>query len=168
MAVFRIERTRDYTLNAHYTSPMVIRAIYETVERLGFHNGNILEPSCGVGNFFGMLPDSMAGSRLYGVELDSITGRIARQLYPNARIEVNGFEKTQYPDGIFDLAIGNVPFGNYRVSDRPYSLGGDSQCALSLFADSQPRAGGTASRVCRTENGSIRLHIIARSSTCSV
>ena len=111
---------RASTLNAHYTSPMVIRAIYETVERLGFHNGNILEPSCGVGNFFGMLPDSMAGSRLYGVELDSITGRIARQLYPNARIEVNGFEKTQYPDGIFDLAIGNVPFGNYRVSDRPY------------------------------------------------
>ena len=111
---------RTSTLNAHYTSPMVIRAIYETVERLGFHNGNILEPSCGVGNFFGMLPDSMAGSRLYGVELDSITGRIARQLYPNARIEVNGFEKTQYPDGIFDLAIGNVPFGNYRVSDRPY------------------------------------------------
>ena len=111
---------RTSTLNAHYTSPMVIRAIYETVERLGLHNGNILEPSCGVGNFFGMLPDSMAGSRLYGVELDSITGRIARQLYPNARIEVNGFEKTQYPDGIFDLAIGNVPFGNYRVSDRPY------------------------------------------------
>ena len=111
---------RTSTLNAHYTSPMVIRAIYETVERLGFHNGNILEPSCGVGNFFGMLPDSMAGSRLYGVELDSITGRIARQLYPNARIEVNGFEKTQYLDGIFDLAIGNVPFGNYRVSDRPY------------------------------------------------
>ena len=111
---------RTSTLNAHYTSPMVIRAIYETVERLGFHNGNILEPSCGVGNFFGMLPDSMAGSRLYGVELDSITGRIAGQLYPNARIEVNGFEKTQYPDGIFDLAIGNVPFGNYRVSDRPY------------------------------------------------
>ena len=111
---------RTSTLNAHYTSPMVIRAIYETVERLGFHNGNILEPSCGVGNFFGMLPDSMAGSRLYGVELDSITGRIARQLYPNARIEVNGFEKTQYPDGVFDLAIGNVPFGNYRVSDRPY------------------------------------------------
>lgn len=80
----------------------------------------VLEPSCGVGNFFGMLPESMSESKLYGVELDSITGRIARQLYPNARIEVNGFEKTQYPDGIFDLAIGNVPFGNYRVSDRPY------------------------------------------------
>ena len=114
------EMARGSTLNAHYTSPMVIRAIYEAVEQMGFHSGNILEPSCGVGNFFGMLPESMAESKLYGVELDSITGRIARQLYPNARIEVNGFEKTQYPDGIFDLAIGNVPFGNYRVSDRPY------------------------------------------------
>ena len=114
------EAARASTLNAHYTSPMVIRAIYEAVEQMGFRSGNILEPSCGVGNFFGMLPESMGESKLYGVELDSITGRIARQLYPNARIEVNGFEKTQYPDGIFDLAIGNVPFGIYRVSDRPY------------------------------------------------
>ena len=114
------EAARASTLNAHYTSPMVIRAIYKAVEQMGFHSGNILEPSCGVGNFFGMLPESMSESKLYGVELDSITGRIARQLYPNARIEVNGFEKTQYPDGVFDLAIGNVPFGNYRVSDRPY------------------------------------------------
>ena len=114
------EAARASTLNAHYTSPMVIRAIYEAVEQMGFHSGNILEPSCGVGNFFGMLPESMGESKLYGVELDSITGRIARHLYPNARIEVNGFEKTQYPDGVFDLAIGNVPFGNYRVSDRPY------------------------------------------------
>ena len=113
------EAARASTLNAHYTSPMVIRAIYEAVEQMGFRSGNILEPSCGVGNFFGMLPESMSESKLYGVELDSITGRIARQLYPNARIEVNGFEKTQYPDGVFDLAIGNVPFGNYRVSDRP-------------------------------------------------
>ena len=114
------EAARASTLNAHYTSPMVIRAIYEAVEQMGFRSGNILEPSCGVGNFFGMLPEGMSESKLYGVELDSITGRIARQLYPNARIEVNGFEKTQYPDGVFDLAIGNVPFGNYRVSDRPY------------------------------------------------
>ena len=114
------EAARASTLNAHYTSPMVIRAIYEAVEQMGFHSGNILEPSCGVGNFFGMLPESMSESKLYGVELDSITGRIARQLYPNARIEINGFEKTQYPDGVFDIAIGNVPFGNYRVSDRPY------------------------------------------------
>ena len=114
------ESARASTLNAHYTSPMVIRAIYEAMEQMGFHSGNIMEPSCGVGNFFGMLPESMSESRLYGVELDSITGRIARQLYPDARIEINGFEKTQYPDGAFDLAIGNVPFGNYRVSDRPY------------------------------------------------
>ena len=114
------EAARASTLNAHYTSPMVIRAMYEAVEQMGFRSGNILEPSCGVGNFFGMLPESMGESKLYGVELDSITGRIARQLYPNARIEVNGFEKTQYPDGVFDIAIGNVPFGNYRVSDRPY------------------------------------------------
>ena len=114
------EMARGSTLNAHYTSPMIIRAIYEAVEQMGFRTGNILEPSCGVGNFFGMLPENMVGSQLYGVELDSITGRIARQLYPGAHIEVNGFEKTQYPDGIFDLAIGNVPFGNYRVSDRPY------------------------------------------------
>ena len=111
---------RASTLNAHYTSPTVIRAMYAAVEQMGFRTGNILEPSMGVGNFFGMLPESMGESKLYGVELDSITGRIARQLYPNARIEVNGFEKTQYPDGVFDLAIGNVPFGNYRVSDRPY------------------------------------------------
>ena len=111
---------RASTLNAHYTSPTVIRAMYAAVEQMGFRTGNILEPSMGVGNFFGMLPESMSESKLYGVELDSITGRIARQLYPNARIEVNGFEKTQYPDGVFDLAIGNVPFGNYRVSDRPY------------------------------------------------
>ena len=111
---------RGSTLNAHYTSPTVIRAIYEAVGHLGFETGNILEPSMGVGNFFGMLPEKMRNSRLYGVELDSISGRIARQLYPNAHIEVNGFEKTQYPDGVFDLAIGNVPFGNYRVSDRPY------------------------------------------------
>ena len=111
---------RASTLNAHYTSPTVIRAMYAVVEQMGFRTGNILEPSMGVGNFFGMLPESMSESKLYGVELDSITGRIARQLYPNARIEVNGFEKTQYPDGVFDLAIGNVPFGNYRVSDRPY------------------------------------------------
>ena len=111
---------RASTLNAHYTSPTVIRAMYAAVEQMGFRTGNILEPSMGVGNFFGMLPESMGESKLYGVELDSITGRIARHLYPNARIEVNGFEKTQYPDGVFDLAIGNVPFGNYRVSDRPY------------------------------------------------
>ena len=111
---------RSSTLNAHYTTPTVIKAIYEAVERMGFTTGNILEPSCGIGNFFGLVPESMAASRLYGVELDSISGRIARQLYPKANIEINGFEKTRFPDGFFDLAIGNVPFGNYKLSDRQY------------------------------------------------
>lgn len=111
------EAARASTLNAHYTSPTVIKAMYEAVAQMGFTGGNILEPSMGVGNFFGMLPDSMAGSRLYGVELDSITGRIARQLYPKANITVAGFETTDRRD-FFDLAIGNVPFGNYQVNDR--------------------------------------------------
>ena len=111
---------RASTLNAHYTSPTVIRAIYDTVERMGFTTGNILEPSMGVGNFFGMLPESMAGSRLYGVELDSITGRIARQLYPEANITVAGFETTSQRD-FYDLAVGNVPFGNYKVNDKTYN-----------------------------------------------
>ena len=111
------DAARASTLNAHYTSPTVIRAIYDAVAQMGFKTGNILEPSCGIGNFFGMLPDSMAGSRLYGVELDSITGRIARQLYPKANITVAGFETTDRRD-FFDLAIGNVPFGNYQVNDR--------------------------------------------------
>ena len=108
------------TLNAHYTSPTVIRAIYDAVEQMGFRTGNILEPSCGVGNFFGMLPESMAGSRLYGVELDSISGRIARQLYPKADITVAGFETTDRRD-FYDLAIGNVPFGQYQVNDKAYN-----------------------------------------------
>ena len=111
------EAARASTLNAHYTSPTVIKAMYDAVAQMGFTGGNILEPSMGVGNFFGMLPDSMAGSRLYGVELDSITGRIARQLYPKANITVAGFETTDRRD-FFDLAIGNVPFGNYQVNDR--------------------------------------------------
>ena len=110
---------RSSTLNAHYTSPTVIRAIYDAVERMGFTTGNILEPACGVGNFFGLLPESMKGSNLYGVELDSITGRIARQLYPRANITVAGFETTDRRD-FYDLAIGNVPFGNYKVPDKPY------------------------------------------------
>ena len=111
---------RASTLNAHYTSPTVIRAIYEAVEQMGFRTGNILEPSCGVGNFFGMLPESMAGSRLYGVELDSISGRIAQQLYPKANITVAGFETTDRRD-FYDLAIGNVPFGQYQVNDKAYN-----------------------------------------------
>ena len=108
------------TLNAHYTSPMVIKAIYEAVGNMGFEAGNILEPSCGVGNFFGLLPESMSGSKLFGVELDSITGRIAQQLYPEAHIVIKGFEKTNFPDGFFDIAVGNVPFGNYKLVDQRY------------------------------------------------
>ena len=114
------EAARASTLNAHYTSPTVIRAIYDAVEQMGFLTGNILEPSCGVGNFFGMLPESMAGSRLYGVDLDSISGRIARQLYPKADITVAGFETTDRRD-FYDLAIGNVPFGQYQVNDKAYN-----------------------------------------------
>ena len=114
------EAARASTLNAHYTSPVVIRAMYDAVAQMGFTGGNILEPSMGVGNFFGLLPESMQDSRLYGVELDSITGRIARQLYPKADITVAGFETTDRRD-FFDLAIGNVPFGNYKVNDRAYN-----------------------------------------------
>ena len=114
------EAARASTLNAHYTSPTVIRAVYEAVEQMGFRTGNILEPSMGVGNFFGMLPESMAGSRLYGVELDSISGRIAKQLYPKADITVAGFETTDRRD-FYDLAIGNVPFGQYQVNDKAYN-----------------------------------------------
>ena len=110
---------RASTLNAHYTSPTVIRAIYEAVGQMGFQTGNILEPSCGVGNFFGLLPENMAGSKLYGVELDSISGRIAQQLYPKANITVAGFETTDRRD-FYDLAIGNVPFGQYQVNDKAY------------------------------------------------
>ena len=111
---------RGSTLNAHYTSPTVIQAIYEAVGRMGFETGNILEPSCGVGNFFGMLPERMAGSKLYGVELDPITGRIAEQLYPKANITVEGFETTDRRD-FYDLAVGNVPFGQYQVNDKAYN-----------------------------------------------
>lgn len=110
---------RGSTLNAHYTSPVVIRAMYEALASMGFQDGNVLEPACGVGNFFGMLPEAMQGSKLYGVELDSITGRMARQLYPDARIEITGFEKTNRKD-FFDVAVGNVPFGNYKVADRAF------------------------------------------------
>ena len=110
---------RASTLNAHYTSPTVIRAIYDALGQMGFKSGNILEPAMGIGNFFGMLPEAMQDSRLYGVELDSITGRIAQKLYPEAEITVAGFETTDRRD-FYDIAVGNVPFGNYRVSDKPY------------------------------------------------
>ena len=114
------DSARESTLNAHYTSPVIIKAIYDAMERMGFSKGNILEPAMGIGNFFGMLPEHMQESRLYGVELDGITGRIARQLYPNADVKITGFEKTDYPNDFFDVAIGNVPFGQYKVADRAY------------------------------------------------
>ena len=111
---------RESTLNAHYTSPAIIRSIYDTLDRMGFEKGNVLEPAMGIGNFFGMLPEKMQESRLYGVELDGITGRIARQLYPKADIKISGFEKTDYPNDFFDVAVGNVPFGQYKVADKQY------------------------------------------------
>ena len=133
---------RSSTLNAHYTSPTVIRSIYDAVERMGFRSGNILEPSMGVGNFFGMLPTSMADSRLYGVELDSITGRIAKKLYPQADITVAGFETTDRRD-FYDLAVGNVPFGQYKVNDKAYSkLGFSIHNYFFAKAIDQVRPGG--------------------------
>ncbi len=138
---------RASTLNAHYTSPTVIRAIYEAVEKMGFRAGNILEPSMGVGNFFGMLPESMAGSRLYGVELDSISGRIAKQLYPKADITVAGFETTDRRD-FYDLAIGNVPFGQYQVNDKAYNkLGFNIHNYFFAKALDQVRPGGVVAFV---------------------
>ena len=133
---------RSSTLNAHYTSPTVIRSIYDAVERMGFKSGNILEPSMGVGNFFGMLPDTMQDSRLYGVELDSITGRIAKKLYPQADITVAGFETTDRRD-FYDLAVGNVPFGQYKVNDKAYNkLGFSIHNYFFAKAIDQVRPGG--------------------------
>ena len=122
---------RASTLNAHYTQPIVIESMYQALENLGFTKGNILEPSMGVGNFFGMLPEKLNQSKLYGVELDSISGRIAKLLYPDANIQIKGFEKTDYPNDFFDVAIGNVPFGAYKVNDRQYDR-------LSLIHISEP------------------------------
>ena len=138
---------RSSVLNAHYTSPAVIRGIYDAVERMGFRSGNILEPSMGVGNFFGMLPDSMADSRLYGVELDSITGRIAKMLYPQADITVAGFETTDRRD-FYDLAVGNVPFGQYKVNDKAYNkLGFSIHNYFFAKAIDQVRPGGVVAFV---------------------
>ena len=114
------QSARASVLNAHYTYPTVIKAIYSAIESVGFRTGNILEPACGVGNFFGLLPESMAKSKLYGIELDSLTGRMAKQLYQNANIAVQGYEDSNLPDSFFDLAIGNVPFGDYGVADKRY------------------------------------------------
>ena len=138
---------RSSTLNAHYTSPTVIRGIYDAVEKMGFQSGNILEPSMGVGNFFGMLPTSMADSRLYGVELDSITGRIAKKLYPQADITVAGFETIDRRD-FYDLAVGNVPFGQYKVNDKAYNkLGFSIHNYFFAKAIDQVRPGGVVAFV---------------------
>ena len=158
---------RSSTLNAHYTSPIVIRSIYDAVERMGFHSGNILEPSMGVGNFFGMLPESMADSRLYGVELDSITGRIAQKLYPQADITVAGFESTDRRD-FYDLAVGNVPFGNYKVNDKAYNkLGFSIHNYFFAKAIDQVRPGGVVAFVTSrytldSKDSSARKHMAER------
>ena len=111
----------ESTLTAFYTPPVVIKAMYDALDRLGFSQGNILEPSCGTGNFFGLLPESMQNSKLHGVEIDSLTGRIAKQLYQKANIAIEGFEKTNLPDDHFDVVLGNVPFGEIRVNDSRYN-----------------------------------------------
>ena len=158
---------RSSTLNAHYTSPVVIRAIYDAAERMGFRSGNILEPSMGVGNFFGLLPDSMADSRLYGVELDSITGRIAQKLYPEASIKVAGFETTDRRD-FYDLAVGNVPFGNYKVNDKAYNkLGFSIHNYFFAKAIDQVRPGGivafvTSRYTLDSKDSSARKHMAER------
>ena len=158
---------RSSVLNAHYTSPTVIRSIYVTVERMGFRSGNILEPSMGVGNFFGMLPESMADSRLYGVELDSITGRIAQKLYPEANIKVAGFETTDRRD-FYDLAVGNVPFGNYKVKDKAYNkLNFSIHNYFFAKAIDQVRPGGVVAFVTSrytldSKDSSARKHIAER------
>ena len=158
---------RASTLNAHYTSPTVIRAIYEAVGNMGFRTGNILEPSMGVGNFFGMLPEEMQSSRLYGVELDSITGRIAKQLYPNANITIAGFETTDRRD-FFDLAVGNVPFGQYKVNDPAYNkLGFNIHNYFFAKALDQVRPGGVVAFVTSrysmdAQNPSVRKYLAQR------
>ena len=161
------EAARGSTLNAHYTSPTVIRAIYEALDNMGFEGGKILEPSMGVGNFFGLLPDSMRNSELHGVELDSITGRIAKQLYPEAEITVAGFETTSRP-GFYDLALGNVPFGNYQVFDPEYNrLGFSIHNYFAAKMLDQVRPGGivafvTSRYTMDSRDESVRRYLAAR------
>ena len=159
---------RESTLNAHYTSPTVIKAIYECVANMGFTTGNVLEPACGIGNFFGLVPEAMGKSKLYGIELDSITGRIAKQLYQNANIAVQGYEDSSLPDSFFDLAVGNVPFGNYGVSDKRYDknhfMVHDYFFAKTL---DQVRPGGiiafvTSSGTMDKKNSAVRKYIAQR------
>lgn len=159
---------RASTLTAFYTSPEIIRALYQVIENIGFRKGNILEPSCGIGNFFGLLPESMKESSLYGVELDSITGRIARQLYQNANITIGGYEETTYPDNVFDVVIGNVPFGQYQVSDKRYDrLKFSIHDYFFAKALDQVRPGGviafiTSSFTMDKQNPSVRKYIAQR------
>lgn len=162
------EAARHSTMNAHYTSPTVISAMYNVLDNLGFEKGNILEPAMGTGNFFGMLPKNYEDSKLYGVELDSITGRIAQQLYPNANIQIKGYEKTAFPDNSFDVAIGNVPFGDYKVNDKRYN---DSNFNIHdyFFAKTLDKvhAGGiiafvTSKGTMDKENDEIRKYIAER------
>ena len=161
------EAARGSTLNAHYTSPTVIKAIYDALGNMGFDGGRILEPSMGVGNFFGLLPESMAGSELHGVELDSITGRIAQQLYPEAEITVAGFETTNRP-GFYDLAVGNVPFGNYQVFDPEYNrLGFSIHNYFAAKMLDQVRPGGivafvTSRYTMDAKDESVRRYLAAR------
>ena len=161
------EMARASTLNAHYTSPTVIRAIYDALGRMGFKSGNILEPSMGIGNFFGMLPEAMQDSRLYGVELDPITGRIAQKLYPEAEITIAGFETTDRRD-FYDLAVGNVPFGNYKVSDKPYDrLGFSIHNYFFAKALDQVRPGGivafvTSRYTMDQQSPEVRKHLAQR------
>lgn len=162
------EAAKATTLNAHYTSPTVIKAIYQAVENMGFRTGNILEPSCGIGNFFGLVPESMKDSHLYGVELDPLTGRIAQQLYQQNSIAVQGFENTELPDSFFDLAIGNVPFGSYSLHDKRYDkhhfLIHDYFFAKTL---DKVRPGGliafiTSKGIMDKQNSSVRKYIAER------
>ena len=138
----------ESVLNAHYTQPLIIKAMYQVLENMGFSRGRILEPSCGIGNFFGLVPEDMDGSTLYGVELDRMSAKIAGYLYPEANIQNIGFERTNYPDGYFDVAIGNVPFGDYRVNDSVYNSHGflihDYFFAKTL---DKLRAGGVAAYI---------------------
>ena len=158
---------RESTLNAHYTSPVIIRGLYRALEQIGFRGGNILEPSMGIGNFFGMLPDSMQNSRLYGVELDSVSGRIAKKLYPKAQITVAGFETTNQHN-FYDLAIGNIPFGNYKVNDRAYNrLGFSIHNYFFAKALDQIRTGGivafvTSHYTMDSKNPSARRYLAQR------
>lgn len=165
---------RESTLNAHYTSPVIIRSIYNALDKFGFEKGNILEPAMGIGNFFGMLPEQMAESRLYGVELDGLTGRIAKQLYPNSNITISGFEKVDYPNNFFDIAIGNVPFGQYKVTDKAYDkynfLIHDYFFAKTL---DKVRAGGivafiTSKGTMDKKNPSVRKYIAQRAELLGV